>query len=206
MHVSSRLLLELAADQLVEDDGIDPLALRSVRRLDLHSARAQLRRVDGPFHQQPCAQDSESLEVSPCRDLRHFLGDMEPRRGRLLPDHLERRMHGIVRANEELGARLDQLVRRIEQQPPGLVPAVRVDVPHVLGQRVVVQRDLGMIVPAEQGCSLDAHGAVAERRAFGAHRGDSDVPGGIVHGLDGATGARAAAGCGLGDSPAVPAA
>ena len=54
-------------------------------------------------------------------------------------------------------------------------PVTAVDALHVLGERVRMHRDLGMIVLTEQVCALHADSAVTQRCAFGGAGDDPDV-------------------------------
>jgi hypothetical protein len=86
-------------------------------------------------------------------------------------------MDGVVGADQQLGAGPAELVGRYEEEASRLVPPAPFDVAHVLGQRVRVQRDLGVIVGAEHRGSFRADRAIAQRGPLGAHRDDSHVLG-----------------------------
>src|SRR5437870_13711125 len=89
-------------------------------------------------------------------------------------------MKRVVRTNQKFRACLDELVRRRQQQASGFVPAICLDMPHVLCKGVRVHRDLRMIVRAEKGGAFHTYRAIAERRALSTYRNDSDVPG-VLH-------------------------
>src|ERR1700691_6445919 len=74
-----------------------------------------------------------------------------------------------------MGARMDQLHRRLEQHLADRIPTVIVDEPLIAGQRESMQGDLGMIVRPEQRRTLETDRAVTKRGAFRAHRDDTDV-------------------------------
>jgi hypothetical protein len=82
---------------------------------------------------------------------------------------------GVVGADQEIDTDLRELVRGGEHQLAYARPVGAVDAFHVLGQRVRVHRDLGVIVRAEKLRALHADGPIAEGRAFGGAGNDADV-------------------------------
>jgi hypothetical protein len=64
---------------------------------------------------------------------------------------------------------------RVESIAGSVVPPIRLDMRHVLGQGVRVHRDLRMVVRAEDRRTLGTDSAIAERGALRADRDDSHV-------------------------------
>ena len=137
-------------------------------------------RINRTFHQVSRSENTEPLKMSCGRDGRDFLSDMQPRRGRFLADKIQGLMSRVVRADQKLSARPHRNVRRCQQEPPRVLPAICFDVAHVLRQRIRMHRDLRMIVRTQQRCALDTYRPIAQRRAFSADGDNSDVPG-IFH-------------------------
>src|SRR5260370_41445638 len=86
-------------------------------------------------------------------------------------------MHGVVGTDQENGTYFRELICGGEHQLTFTLPVVTVDASHVLGERVRVHRDLGMIVRAEKLHAFYADGPITKSCAFGGAGNNTDVAG-----------------------------
>src|SRR5260370_23002120 len=86
-------------------------------------------------------------------------------------------MHGVVGTDQENGTYFRELICGGEHQLTYTLPVVTVDASHVLGERVRVHRDLGMIVRAEKLHAFYADGPITKSCAFGGAGNNTDVAG-----------------------------
>src|SRR5260370_22471500 len=86
-------------------------------------------------------------------------------------------MHGVVGTDQEIGTDFRELICGGEHQLTYTLPVVTVDASHVLGERVRVHRDLGMIVRAEKLHAFYADGPITKSCAFGGAGNNTDVAG-----------------------------
>ncbi len=107
-------------------------------------------------------------------------GDVEPGEWGAREDVRERLVDGVVGADEKVGADGGELVGGGEHEIGDGGPVVAVYVVHVLGERVSVHGDFGVVMRAEELRAFDADGAVAEGSALGGAGDDADV---LRHGL-----------------------
>ena len=84
-------------------------------------------------------------------------------------------MDGIVRADQEIGTDFREFICRGEHQLTHALPVAAVDVFHVLGERVRMHRDFGMIVRPEELRPFHADGSITESCPFSGAGNDSDV-------------------------------
>src|SRR5262249_53378655 len=106
---------------------------------------------------------------------RHFLSDVQPRQRRASAYEVDRLVRGVVRAHEQVGTGVAELLGGREEHPAHLVPVPGLDVTHVVGEGIRMQRDLWIRVASEDCGSLGADGSIAQRSAFRAHANDPDV-------------------------------
>jgi hypothetical protein len=84
-------------------------------------------------------------------------------------------MNGVVRANQQLGAASMELCRRRKKHRADVLPPIGLDVPHVLRERVGVDRYFGMHVPTELSGAFSANRPIAKGRSFRTDGDDPDV-------------------------------
>jgi hypothetical protein len=84
-------------------------------------------------------------------------------------------VNSVVGTDEEFGAAAGQFFRRGQHEIGHALPVLFVNIAHVVGQRVGVHGDFGMMVASHHLLAFLADGAVAERRPLGAAGHDSDV-------------------------------
>ncbi len=82
---------------------------------------------------------------------------------------------GIVGTDQEIRTDLRELIcgGKHKFTHALLVPAV--DACHVFGERMSVDRDLGMAIEAEKLCAFNADGAITKSGPFGGTGNDADV-------------------------------
>ena len=109
---------------------------------------------------------------------------MQPGQRRSRFDIAQRLVDGVVRADQEIGADLRQLLGGGEHQLAHALPVAAVDAGSVVGEGGRMHRDLGMRMgPSENGGTFHADGPIAKRRTFGGAAHDTDMLGhdGRVH-------------------------
>jgi hypothetical protein len=72
-------------------------------------------------------------------------------------------VNGVIGADEKIGASLYELISGGEHQLTYTLPIAAINALHILGKRMVVHRDLGVIVRAEILRALQADGSITER-------------------------------------------
>src|SRR5262249_143557 len=122
--VPPRFVFEAAVHQLIEDDRIDPLAIRGTGDLVGYTSDGELRRIDRALHEVAGPENPKPLEPSRGSEVRNLLGNVEPGRRRLVAHEVQGLVDGIVGADQHLRPGLHQLARRREQQPRRFVPAL----------------------------------------------------------------------------------
>ena len=83
----------------------------------------------------------------------------------------------VLSADQEIGTDFREFICRGEHQLTYVLPIAAVDVFNVLGERVRLHRDLGMIVGAEKVRAFHADGSITKRRAFGGAGNNTNVVG-----------------------------
>jgi len=131
--------------------------------------------IDRAGHQEFRAGDGQGLEAAQFGFCRDRLGDVQPGDGRNGRDPVERLVNGVVRADSKPGAYGREFFRGGKHEFGHGGPVARVDVNHVLGQRVRMQGDFRMHALAHESGRFLAQGAIAQRGALGAAGHDSDV-------------------------------
>ncbi len=86
-------------------------------------------------------------------------------------------MDCVVGADQEIGADFCEFICRGDHQLTHALPISAVDALHILGERVRVHRDLGMIVGTEKLRAFHADGSITKRRAFGGAGNNTNVMG-----------------------------
>src|ERR1700680_1446904 len=86
-------------------------------------------------------------------------------------------MDGVVGADQEISADFREFVCGGEHQLAHSRPVAAVDAFHVLGERVCVHRDFGMIVRAEELRAFNADSPITKSGAFGGAGNDTDMVG-----------------------------
>jgi len=83
----------------------------------------------------------------------------------------------VVGADQEIGTDFREFICRGEHELTHALPVAAVDVFHVLGERVRMHRDFGMIVVAEKLRAFHVDGSITKRRAFGGAGNNTNVVG-----------------------------
>jgi hypothetical protein len=167
--------LEDAVDQFIHDDAVDLVALGGARTHEREAARPELFRIGLAVHQPAGADQADAPEPALGRLRGDDLGNVHPGERRARRNRGQRLMNGVVRADQEIGAYLRELVGRSQHQFADAPPVAAVETFHMVGERRGMHRDLGMTVRPEQRGTFHADGLIAESCAFGGAADDTDM-------------------------------
>ena len=87
----------------------------------------------------------------------------------------ERLVHGVIGADQEIDADCRELICGREHQFTRAPPVATIDAIHVIGERVCVHRNLGMIVGPEKLRAFYTNGPITKSCAFGGAGNNPDV-------------------------------
>src|SRR6266545_57696 len=164
----TRGLGEYAADQLIENDRVDDVAVVCVRQLNGDAAGGQRTRVQLRLHGVLGAQHPDARSAVAGGLVADDLGDVQARDREVGSWHLEGNVSGVVRAHEEDSTRAGEPLHASAQGGPdrGVVPCLPRG--HAEAEGDAVQGHVRMFVTAQPAEPLLAEGEKAKRGAFGA--------------------------------------
>ena len=135
-----------SAQASVYDDAIDLVAFGGARAHKCQSARREPFGIDLAVDEPTRSGKADAPEPMLDGLCGDDLGDVQPAQRGSRFNARKRLVNGVIRADQEIGADLRELVCGGESQLAHALPAIAVEALHVLGERVRVHQDLGMSV------------------------------------------------------------